>query len=367
MRLVLNNIVFSQQKAGGISLLWSELVKYILHCNIKCFFIEYTGSDLNIYRKNIDISKVETKQYKYNKIFSLLPKSFIKIKKDNYVCLSSDYNICKSKRIGNVIVVHDFINEFYEKRIFVRLFKKYYKKRAIFFSDAIICVSDNTQKDLIKIYPKIDISKIHVVHNCVSKDYKVLNDLGDYEVQFKPFSYVVFVGRRKGYKNFKIVVEALHKYSDMNLVIVGGGKLLDTEVTQLQSKIGSSRFSHISGVNNHHLNVLYNYAYALIYPSEYEGFGIPIIEAQAAGCPVITSKNSSLQEVGGLGCVYIDDNTSASIDIALQKLEDEDLRKNIIRLGLINKNKFSPAKMAGKYIAICDDIFNKKFSNDNKA
>ena len=157
MKLVLNNIVFSQQKAGGISLLWSEIIKYILHNNIECLFVNYDGCDQNIYYKEIEIANTEVQHYKFNRILSLIPKRLKTLNNERYINLSSDYNICRANNIGNAIIIHDFINEIYENRIFIRLFKKFYKKRAIFLSDAIICVSEN--KNIVILF------SIHVVFN----------------------------------------------------------------------------------------------------------------------------------------------------------------------------------------------------------
>ena len=362
MHLILNNIIFSQQKAGGISLLWSEIIKYIINKNIKCLFVEYECAEKNVYRQQLDINYLVIKKNKYHNIGSLISNIFKIYTRQNYVCLSSDYNLQISKKIANVIVVHDFINELYEKRIFIKLFKTYIKKRAIIYSDAIICVSENTKKDLIKIYPRVNQDKVFVVYNCVSSVYTVINKTTPFKNKFPKKNYVLFVGRRNGYKNFKIVVKALHLYSKISLIIVGGGDLSIEEINILNSNIGDSRYIHYNGIRGEELNLLYNNAYALIYPSEYEGFGIPIIEAQAAGCPVITSYNSSIPEVGGLGCLYVDNITADYIYLSLVKLEDTLYRKNLINLGLLNYTKYSQEKTGSEYIKICEYVSKLKFN-----
>ena len=363
MNLLLDNIVFNQQKAGGISLLWSEIIKYILEHNIKCLFVEYEGNQVNVYRQTLDLNNLILKKFKYNKILSLLPRINNNYLNARYVCLSSDYNITISKKVQNVVVVHDIINELYEKRVFIRWFKKYYKKRAVSYADAVICVCENTRKDLMTLYPDIEKNKVYVVHNCVSDDYKVLDKVKTDNTLFQNTPYVIFIGRRKGYKNFNTVVDALQIYKNINFVIIGSGKLSLKETINLNKKIGEKRYIHYIGIDNKKLNILYNNAYSLIYPSEYEGFGIPIIEAQSAGCPVITSNKSSLPEVGGSGCIYIDNITPESIYSALKKLEDIYFRDQLIEAGLINSKKFTPEKTANEYINICRLVWNNQYNS----
>lgn len=167
------------------------------------------------------------------------------------------------------------------------------KNKAIRNSDVIVCISENTKKDVLKFVPGIDESKIHVIYNGVSEDYRIVDthqwdSLGE---------YVVFVGSCQPYKQFQFTAEAI-KGTPYRLAIVGG-KLSDAEVAFLDDTLGRNKYISTGFLTNEQLNTLYNQAVCLAYPSAYEGFGIPVIEAQRAGCPVIAYNASSIPEVIG--------------------------------------------------------------------
>ena len=161
-------------------------------------------------------------------------------------------------------------------------------------------------------------------------------------VKFEPKSFILYVGdRRAKYKNFKLSVISAGNVR-LPLVIVGGGVLTLEERKMLNTNLGNSNFSHLSYISNSDLNILYNNAFCLIYPSLYEGFGIPIIEAQKAGCPVISSNISSITEITNDSALLID-NISVNEIVASMKslLSESNLSEQIIKKGLSNSKRFS--------------------------
>lgn len=156
----------------------------------------------------------------------------------------------------------------------------------------------------------------------------------------------MFVGNRDGYKNFKIVVEALSEYK-IDLVIAGS-PLSDYEIEMLSSIKGN--YYHIGRVTSETLNLLYNNAYSLIYPSSYEGFGLPIIEAQKAACPVIALNESSIPEIIGDTPLVMHSVDKQEIAAKLKILEDDSIRNQVILSGLENSKRFSWDQMYNELV-----------------
>jgi mannosyltransferase len=338
MKLILDNIVFSLQKAGGISVVWKENLKRIIRDNeLEFNCLEY-GDD-NFFRKIIDIP-IE-KLILQEPRLSLQVERYLKPKIDvneNTIFHSSYYRYIQHPKVHNITTVHDFTYEYYRKGL-SRLVHKKQKYAAISNSEKIICVSEYTKLDLLKFCPKIEEDKIRVIHNGVGDEYKVLSDKVDF-IPFENGEYLLYVGDRKSeYKNFNMAVETSAKV-ELPLVIVGG-ELEELEEKFLKEKLKSKYFS-LSKISNKDLNILYNNAFCFLYPSYYEGFGIPLLEAQKAGCPIISSNCSSIPEVAGKGAVLLDNISSDKMADVINSMKTDDKnRKLLIKLGLINSERFS--------------------------
>ncbi len=345
MKILFDNIIFSLQKHGGISVVWFELLKRILNdSDIDSSFIDIPNE--NFLWKDLDFPAnkvIETKSTKFP--IKIQRYKNPRIKDAKGIFHSSYFRTLMSPDVANITTVHDFTYEYYFKGL-PKLIHHHQKGNAINNSHTIICVSQNTKDDLLKFYPKVKEKQIRVVYNGVSDDYFVVNqpDLIN-DIHFVPFGlkeYIMYVGDRRGdYKNFKMVVEAC-KISSMPLVVVGGGELTKNEQLLMTQSIGSNQFVQISGLSNNQLNFLYNNAAWFVYPSAYEGFGIPILEAQKAGCPVICSNLSSISEVAGKGACIIDNISALKIaDLLLESKSRSELKSAIIKEGIINAARFS--------------------------
>ncbi len=339
-RIVFDNIIFSLQRTGGISVVWFELLSRFLRDRPQeGRFLEYAGACLNIFRKQLAIDERQLVRKRSALLF--LRRYFNPGYQSGapFIFHSSYYRTCRNKKAVNVTTVHDFTYEYYCSGLtkFVHCRQKY---RAIRHSDYIICISENTRKDLLKFCPGIDDKKIRVIYNGVSGAYRVLKDKvpENCKLPFPANTYVLFVGDRSAYKNFGLTVEAVAE-SSLNLVIVGS-ELTRAEHEMLGKHLDACRYHSTGRISNELLNVLYNNAYCLLYPSAYEGFGIPVLEAQRAGCPVIAYNGSSIPEIIGETPLLLSELSVCAIGKALQILQDPDSRAEIVRNGLENVKRF---------------------------
>lgn len=229
------------------------------------------------------------------------------------------------------------------------------KHHAIRHASSYIAISENTANDLVKFFPEISRESIEVAH-CgfetifTQANYRQIKDFKNKYGIAKP--YFLLVGLREGYKNVMLFFQAfsqLEKKDNFTIVSVGGGDELEEDLVAYISATNIHLLSHIDDAE---LRLAYSGATALVYPSKYEGFGLPIVEAMACGCPIITCPNASIPEVAGEAALYVKDDDVEAMAIALRDIQNPDVRECLIAAGLEQATKFSWSKMAKKVSSV---------------
>lgn len=234
----------------------------------------------------------------------------------------------------HVITIHDMIDELYNSDTEWGQRASQAKKRSALEADMILCVSENTQHDLINIF-NIPRAKTRVTH--IAAD----NPPRPHAATVHPLNgnpYFLYVGNRAGYKNFNALLKAfaapMFKSANFKIIAFGSSPFQTHEIEEHQ-KLGlaSSRLIHVIGDDDVLYN-LYRHAECLVYPSLYEGFGIPPLEAMSVGCPVICSKAGSIPEIVGNAGRLIDPYDHNSIALALEEIVNNKLlRDRLIQAG----------------------------------
>lgn len=357
MKITYDNIIFSLQKAGGISIYWTELIKRLVQNEKEVSF--YESENKNIFRKELHI-KTQKESNVNLKILRYLP--FMKKLHKKSIFHSSYYRVSLQKDIVNITTVHDFTYEYFRSGL-AKYIHVWQKGFAIKKSDGIICVSENTKKDLIKFYPMIDESKIKVIYNGVGDEFINLENPKEYLTdefeRLKDKKYILYIGDRSSYKNFDVAVEVLKKLYDYSFVVVGGQEFSESEKENIKNI--KNRVFHFRDIGGDKLNTLYNNAFCLLYPSSYEGFGIPISEAMKAGCPVVSTNISSIPEVAGDAELLVDEIKVENFISEIMKLEDSKFRSELIDKGLEQSKKFSWDKCFDETYSFYKEIWDRKF------
>ena len=326
MKILFDYNVFCIQKIGGVSKYFLEIFSIIRrHHDTKIVAPIHINDYLSDYKnKNVFCFFKLKKQYRFTGtityfINSIIFKLSVKIFKPDIIHLTYfSKKIGFSKNCKIIITVYDLIHEIFEDD-FKFGYPKKFKKDYISAADHIICISQNTKKDLINFYDVQD-KKISVVllgYN-QSKKFLKIND------KFLEKPYLLYVGSRNNYKNFKNFIIA---YScspklmrDFNIICFGGGMLNDLEKKFLKNlKINECNIKCISG-SDQELNYAYMNARAFICPSLYEGFGLTILESMNMSCPIVSSNAGSLVEVGGNAVEYFDPRDIEEIKNKIEKI-----------------------------------------------
>ena len=262
----------------------------------------------------------------------------------------------KKPKCKLIITVHDLTPLIFpqyhnwKRRIFFRLLLKH----IISMSDAIIVDSQSTKKDVSTFFSTPE-NKINVVH--LASDMKPNNVQLPSKYGIKG-DYLLYVGTVEPRKNLSRLIEAFHQLDQKLKLVIVGVSGWDNKAVY---KTKNPNIIFTGYVPEEDLPVFYCNAKLLIYPSLYEGFGFPILEAMNCGCPVITSNVSSMPEVAGDAALLVDPYSVEEIKRAVQKLlSDAQLRKRLIDNGMRQAMRFSWGKTADETIKVYEKVLETK-------
>lgn len=275
-------IIKSLQNVGGISTYFDELMKFCTKNSIEHIVLPLA---IKSSEKRHLLNRLQRSIERYSSCAVERHLALI----DKATFLSSYYRL-PSAPIPSAVTVHDFVYEKYMTG-FSRLIHTRQKYSSIRAAKKIICISEATRADLIHYLPEVDRASIEVVHNGVSDFFAVQVPVVDRE------KVLIYVGARSGYKNFSMALNILLNLEGYKLIVVGAS--FTTSEKKLIFTLGlAQRIECISNSTHADLTELYNRARYCIYPSFYEGFGIPILESIRCGCIPIVGPTPALVEVG---------------------------------------------------------------------
>ncbi|MEZ2229059.1 MAG: class I SAM-dependent methyltransferase [Microcoleus sp.] len=246
----------------------------------------------------------------------------------------------------SVFMAHDMIPEVLQANLNEPMWKE--KHHGIRHASGYISVSENTARDLTRFFPEITLESIIVAYEGVDSLFSPAshNDINSFKTKYgisKP--YFLSVGGGADYKNTILLFQAFGKLASkqgFEIICTGSGVVLEGELRNYTS----GTVVHKLQLSDEELSLAYSGAVALIYPSKYEGFGLPVLEALACGCPVITCPNASIPEVAGEAALYVNDEDVEGLTDALCEVQKPKIRNSLIAAGLQQAQKFSWLKMA---------------------
>lgn len=360
MRILYDGNIYAIQAAGGINRYFANLISRIpsdstpvlttcrrQHLN----YPPHPNLNLRFFPRP-EISGLRRISYwvgkQYFQTFTKL-QSFDLLHPTYYSLLN--YQPIDAYRFPIVLTVHDFVHE----RIDPDHAHVKDKHKAILCAQAILCVSENTKQDLLEYYPFLE-DKITVTHLASEIDESL--SYGVEPVPSQP--YYLYVGSRTSYKNFNGLLAALLMVASINSELqlcVVGAPFTAQEQTQISDMGLSDRIQNYGLATDRHLAKLYRCSLALVYPSFYEGFGIPPLEAMACGTPVIASNTSSLPEVIGAAGILFNPGSSSDLAEALLLLMNNSLeRDRLIVKGAQRVKEFDWDKTAAKTFEVYQSV-----------
>ena len=360
MDVIVDTHIYKLHPNGGICRIFNETLPRICNLDEKVRFLMLSdGVDLekippkhdriiySHYQQHLrSFAKRDWSNPIADKFFSKITNRLLRECGKKQIWHSTFYTQPHTWKGKRVVTVADMIGEKFQ--IFGKEFfpdtQRYWMRSCVENADAVICISNTTKQDLLEIYKTVDPKKVKVVHlSCGDGFYRMDEVNFSEELQSIDIPYFMFIGHRDYYKNFKILCEAFAKWSKRkDFMILAVGKPIQESEEKYWNELGiQDRVKVLNGLDDEKVCQLYNKATAFIYPSLYEGFGIPLLEAMHCGCPIIASDIPSTREIAEDCPIYFSPQNSEELIGAFEKVITEGRDSARLKKGSQRKSKFS--------------------------
>jgi glycosyltransferase involved in cell wall biosynthesis len=272
----------------------------------------------------------------------------------------------RRRGIATVVTIHDLIFErypsmypFFDRQVYRAKFRSAAQR-----ADRVVAISEQTKQDLIDFY-NIKENKIQVIYqSCDPIFYKKINKESIQSILSRnglPSEYLLYVGsliERKNLLTLAKAMQLLRGRLPLPLVVIGDGKAYKEVVQRyIKAQHLEKNIIFTRKIDFQDFPAIYQHARALVHPSVFEGFGLPILEALHSSTPVIASEGSCFPEAGGEGALYIDPNDPAMLADAIEKVAtDEPLRQLLIEKGEVHAQNFLPQRLASQWLQLYGEL-----------
>lgn len=360
MRLALDEQIFAIQRYGGISRMFAELARqFSLHAAEGVTLAPLAAPVVNRYILDDPQLSTALHAQQARSEWTALARYFSRLRSTKHIDVVHNtfylpHGLASTNGAKRVVTVHDMIPEMMpqtRRRLDWLTLKRKYVETA----DLVICVSESTRDDLIRIYGHIE-APIRVVHHGVADRFHP----GAPRLDFLPERYVLFVGNRGQYKDAELLFQAFAQiardHDDLQLLCVGGSGLSASEVARLDSLGIRSRVSQRFLPDDQMVSA-YAHAEVFVFPSRFEGFGLPALEAMATGTPVLLARATSLPEVGGKAAMYFSPGDPRELAEQLRELvENSGLRERMSKSGIEHAAAFTWSSTARRTAAAYREV-----------
>jgi glycosyltransferase involved in cell wall biosynthesis len=350
------------KQSGGISRYFDNLISRLPE---EFYPILTSGRDrggrhpnhpnLNLYGYNFNFRPRRVSEFIRKNYFQLISRLYKpQVAHPTYYSLLTGQSVSEYK-CPVVITVYDMIHEIFAESMDPSGLEANIKRKAIFSAQSILCISESTKYDLLKLYPSLE-NRITVTLLATELNESYISQ--EAIVPSRP--YYLYVGARDNYKNFDQLLIAftkvISKYPDLSLCVVGS-PFNKKEYKHIAELNLAYNVKHYGTASDSQLAKLYNSSIALVYPSLYEGFGIPPLEAMSCGTAVIASKISSIPEVvGEAGLLFNPKFTDELVDHLLSLIENPSRRFSLIEKGKQQVKKFSWEKTTMQTVSVYQSL-----------